>query len=45
MKIIIASDKNFNCKECENLYKKNLHLMGNESSFKDLVKNSHFYSF
>lgn len=45
MRILIQTDDDFNYRECEVLYNENCRFMHNSCSFKDIVYNSHFYSF
>lgn len=45
MRILTPLEEEFNYKECENLYNKIAHLMGNKCDFNDLVQKTHFYSF
>ena len=45
MKIFTPLDNEFDYKTCENLYNKISKFMGNKCCFKDLIDNTHFYSF
>ena len=45
MNIITSADSEFNYEECEALYNKLSEFMNNTCGFKDIVLNSHFYSF
>lgn len=41
----IPRDKNFNYKECKTLYKKCRRLIGDNQEFREIVANTHFFSF
>lgn len=45
IKVYIPSDYDFNYKQCKKLYKKYQRKIGDDVEFRDLVKNTFFYSF
>ena len=45
IKVYIPTDANFNYKQCKKLYKKHQHLVGDNEEFRNIVKNTFFYSF
>ncbi len=45
IKVFIPDNYEFNYKQCKKLYKKNQKLIGDDQEFRDIVKNTFFYSF
>lgn len=45
IKVYIPSDFDFNYKQCKKLYKKYQKQIGDDVDFRDVVKNTFFYSF
>lgn len=45
IKVFIPSDSEFNYKECKKMYKKYQRLVGDDQEFREVVKNTFFYSF
>ena len=45
IKVFIPFDKEFNYKECKEMYKKYQRLIGDDQEFRDIVRNTFFYSF
>jgi hypothetical protein len=45
IKVFIPTDKDFNYKECKKMYKKYQRLIGDDQEFRDVVRNTFFYSF
>lgn len=45
IKVYIPSDFGFNYKQCKKLYKKYQKQIGDDVDFRDVVKNTFFYSF
>jgi hypothetical protein len=45
IEVFIPTDINFNYEECEELYQKYQHSIGDNEKFRDVVKNTYFYSF
>lgn len=45
IKVYIPSDYEFNYKQCKKLFKKYKNLIGDNQEFRDIVKNTFFYSF
>ena len=45
IKVFIPKDIAFNYKQCKNLYKKYQRQIGDNQEFRDIVKNTFFYSF
>lgn len=45
MKVLIPLNPDFNYNECKKLYEENQDLLGDNQDFKDVVKNTFFYSF
>ena len=45
IKVFIPKDSGFNYKQCKKLYKKYRKQIGDDQEFRDIVKNTFFYSF
>ncbi len=45
IRVFIPNDYGFNYKQCKKLYKKYRHLINDNQEFRDIVKNTFFYSF
>jgi hypothetical protein len=45
IKVLIPTDYEFNYKQCKKLFKKYKKLINDNSEFRDIVKNTFFYSF
>lgn len=45
IKVLIPNNPDFNYKECKKLYKKYRKQIGDNQEFRDIVKNTFFYSF
>ena len=45
IKTVIPIDKNFDYRECKKMFEENKQLIGDNQSFKDIVRNTYFYSF
>ncbi|MBQ6516808.1 hypothetical protein IJI31_06475 [bacterium] len=45
IRVLIPTDADFEYKKCKKMYKKYQRLVGDNQEFRDLVKNTFFYSF